>query len=98
MIHDLYNVRPIPHPDTPVPQEATPSPLTPEEENRYQALLFTELGNEIADHGAATYPAYTREERRRIVGVGQRLSAHWGMPVRVEAVDACRMRLSVGTL
>ncbi|MYW67895.1 hypothetical protein GTY65_28030 [Streptomyces sp. SID8379] len=94
MTRDLYNVRAVAAPDE---DQWAPTPLTPDEENRYLALLFGELGNQVADHGAATHPAYTTEDRRRIVEVGRRLSAHWGMPVRVEAVDTCRMRISVGT-
>ncbi|MFJ9130923.1 hypothetical protein ACIRJS_43275 [Streptomyces sp. NPDC102340] len=102
MIRDLYNVRPVPAEGEEAAREwaptapTQPTPLTPEEESRYQALLFSELGNRIADHGTTTYPAHTPEDRRRLVAVGQRLSAHWGMPVRVTADDECRMRLSVG--
>ncbi|MCX5532193.1 hypothetical protein OG785_16645 [Streptomyces sp. NBC_00006] len=96
MIRDLYNVRPVPAEGEETVREWAPTPLTPEEESRYQALLFSELGNQIADRGTTTYPAHTPEERRRLVAVGQRLSAHWGMPVRVTADDECRMRLSVG--
>ncbi|MCX5412309.1 hypothetical protein [Streptomyces sp. NBC_00059] len=88
MIRDLYNVRATgPGPG--------PSPLTPEEEQRYRALLFTELGNAIADHGWTRYPAHSPQERMRLVEVGHRLSEHWGIPVTVEAEDECRLRLSV---
>ncbi|MHC5262886.1 hypothetical protein ACYSUO_33815 [Streptomyces sp. UC4497] len=90
MARDLYNVRVLPGDDAPVP-------LSEEEERRYRNILFSELGNQIADRGTATYPAYTPEERRRLVEVGRRLSEHWGMPVRVTADDECRMRLSVGS-
>lgn len=86
---DLFNVRVLPGDDH-------PAPLTDEEERRYRNILFSELGNELADHGTTTYPAHTPQDRRRLVDVGQRLSAHWGMPVRVTADDECRMRLSVG--
>ncbi|MFB8115459.1 MULTISPECIES: hypothetical protein [unclassified Streptomyces] len=88
MIRDLYNV----HPVGPGPG---PTPLTSDEEQRARATLFTELGNAIADRGWTRFPAYTVEERRRLVAVGGMLSAHWGIPVTVEAEDACSMRLSL---
>ncbi|MFF3491456.1 hypothetical protein ACFYWS_08905 [Streptomyces sp. NPDC002795] len=86
---DLYNVRVLPGDDG-------PAPLTDEEERRYRNILFSDLGNQLADHGTTTYPAYSPQDRRRLVEVGRRLSVHWGMPVRVAADDECRMRLSVG--
>ncbi|MGW2780104.1 hypothetical protein ACWC3X_02440 [Streptomyces populi] len=86
MIRDLYNVRTR-------PSEDAPEPLTTEEEARFRSLLFTELGNRIADEGRARYPAYTREDRRRLVDVAHRLTAHWGRQVGVEAEDECRLRL-----
>ncbi|MEU9137844.1 hypothetical protein AB0D33_18095 [Streptomyces sp. NPDC048404] len=89
MIRDLYNVRTRPAEDTPEP----PEPLSAEEEARLRALLFTELGNRIADEGWARFPAYTREDRRRLVDIAHRLSAHWGRQVGVEAEDECRLRL-----
>ncbi|MFB8754997.1 hypothetical protein [Streptomyces nigra] len=88
MVRDLYNVRLL-------PGEETASPLTDEEERRYRALLFRELGDEIAGKGYARYPAYTVEDRRRLVDVAHRLSAHWGLRVRVEAEDLTRVRLSL---
>ncbi|MFF4151116.1 hypothetical protein ACFYZU_12970 [Streptomyces sp. NPDC001651] len=88
MVRDLYNVRLL-------PGEETVSPLTDDEERRYRALLFRELGNEIADKGYARYPAYTVEDRRRLVDVAHHLSAHWGLRVRVEAEDLTRVRLFV---
>ncbi|MFI9582196.1 hypothetical protein ACIHCQ_10190 [Streptomyces sp. NPDC052236] len=75
------------------PAESNSTPLTDEEERRFQAVLFRELGNEIADRGWARYPAYTPEDRRRLVGVAHRLSAHWGQRVFVEAEDQCGLRL-----
>ncbi|MGA4962468.1 hypothetical protein [Streptomyces pseudogriseolus] len=98
MIRDLYNVRTLPG----TGEDDGVSPLTDEEEQRYRALLFTELGNEIADTGQARYPAYTPQDRRRLVDVAHRLTAHWGQEVRVEAEDLTRVRLylavrSVGT-
>ncbi|MEU6272850.1 hypothetical protein ABZ871_10590 [Streptomyces populi] len=86
MVRDLYNVRTR-------PAEDAPEPLTTEEEARFRALLFTELGNRIADEGWARYPAYTREDRRRLVDVAHRLTAHWGRRVGVEAEEECRLRL-----
>jgi hypothetical protein len=86
VIRELYNVRVL-------PAEGGSTPLTEEEERRYQALLFSELGNEVADKGWARYPAYTPEDRRRLVGVAHRLSAHWGQQVLVEAEDQCALRL-----
>lgn len=89
MTRELFNVRVLPAADA-------PAPLTEEEERRYRNTLFSELGNQIADRGTTTYPAHTPEDRRRLVDVGERLSAYWGLPVRVTADDECRMRLSVG--
>ncbi|MDT0320094.1 hypothetical protein [Streptomyces millisiae] len=86
MIRDLRNVRPV----TPS-HESTP--LSEEEERRVRDTLFRELGNAIADRGWTTFPAYTPEERRRLVAVGERLTAHWGRRVVVEAEDQCAMRL-----
>jgi hypothetical protein len=83
---DLYNVRTR-------PAENAPEPLSAEEEARFRALLFTELGNRIADEGWARFPAHTREDRRRLVDIAHRLSAHWGRQVGVEAEDECRLRL-----
>ncbi|WP_049578070.1 hypothetical protein [Streptomyces sp. SBT349] len=92
MVHDLYNVREVPSKGR---AGREPTPLTAEEERRTRAVLFTELGNRIADDGWATFPAYSPEERRRLVEVGRMLSAHWGIPVTVEAQDVCAMRLSL---
>lgn len=85
-IRDLYNVRVQ-------PAEDAPAPLTEDEERRSRAVLFSELGNKIADQGWAGFPAYTPEERRRLVDVAHRLSEYWGQRVFVEAEDQCRMRL-----
>ncbi|MEV0305503.1 hypothetical protein [Streptomyces prasinus] len=86
MTRDLYNVRLR-------PTEAAAAPLTDEEEQRFRAVLFSELGNEIADHGSARFPAYTPEDRRRLVDVAHRLTAHWGQQVFVEAEDLTHLRL-----
>lgn len=86
MIRDLYNVRLR-------PAEGTATPLTDEEEQRFRAVLFSELGNKIADQGWARFPAYTPEDRRRLVDVAHRLTTHWGQQVFVEAEDQCRLRL-----
>ncbi|MFI1353695.1 hypothetical protein ACH4TV_08940 [Streptomyces sp. NPDC020898] len=86
MIRDLYNVRWR-------PAEGGSTPLTDEEEQRARAVLFSELGNEIADRGWVRFPAYSPEERRRLVDVAHRLSAHWGQQVFVEAEDRCALRL-----
>lgn len=86
MIRDLYNVRLRPADDA-------PSPLTDEEEQRFRAVLFSELGNTIADRGWARFPAYTPEDRRRLVEVAHRLTEHWGRRVIVEAEDHCRLLL-----
>ncbi|MEF9903986.1 hypothetical protein [Streptomyces sp. P9-A2] len=85
-MRDLYNVRLR-------PTEAAAAPLTDEEEQRFRAVLFSELGNEIADHGSARFPAYTPEDRRRLVDVAHRLTAYWGQQVFVEAEDLTRLRL-----
>lgn len=86
MIRDLYNVRVR-------PAEHETTPLTDEEEQRVRAVLFSELGNKIADQGWARFPAYTPEDRRRLVAVAHRLTAHWGQQVFVEAEDLTRVRL-----
>lgn len=86
MARDLYNVRVR-------PAQSGPTPLTDEEEQRFRAVLFSELGNEIADRGWARFPAYTPQDRRRLVDVAQRLTAYWGQQVFVEAEDVCRLRL-----
>ncbi|TDC18523.1 hypothetical protein E1265_25145 [Streptomyces sp. 8K308] len=86
MIRDLYNVRTR-------PASGGTTPLSDEEERRVRDVLFHELGNAIADRGWATFPAYTPEERRRLVGVAERLTAHWGRRVVAEAEDQCAMRL-----
>lgn len=88
MIRDLYNVHPV-GPGT------GPTPLTPDEEQRARATLFTELGNALADHGWTCFPAYSPAERRRLVHVARMLSEHWGIPVTAEAEDECAMRLSL---
>lgn len=86
VVRDLYNVRVR-------PAEGGPTPLTDEEEQRFRAVLFSELGNTIADQGWARFPAYTPQERRRLVDVAHRLTTYWGQQVFVEAEDQCRMRL-----
>ncbi|WP_199552825.1 hypothetical protein [Streptomyces sp. N35] len=86
MIRDLYNVRPV-------SGEGGPTPLTPDEERRVRRTLFTELGNELADHGHVSYPAHTPPERLRLIEVGRALGEHWGIPVTVEPEDEVRMRL-----
>ncbi|MDT9687102.1 hypothetical protein Q5762_01805 [Streptomyces sp. P9(2023)] len=88
MIRDLHNVRVR-------PEQGATTPLTEEEEQRVRAVLFSELGNEIADRGWARFPAYTPEERRRLVAVAQRLTTYWGRQVTVEAEDQTRLRLSL---
>ncbi|MER7681486.1 hypothetical protein [Streptomyces sp. NPDC096934] len=86
MIRDLYNVRVR-------PEEGGCTPLTEEEERRARAVLFSDLGRVIAERGWVRFPAYSPEERRRLVDVAQRLSAHWGQRVFVEAEDQCAMKL-----
>lgn len=86
MIRDLYNVRLL-------PAQGTATPLTDEEEQRVRAVLFSELGNKIADQGWVRFPAYSPEDRRRLVAVAHRLTAYWGQQVLVEAEDQTRVRL-----
>ncbi len=86
MIRDLYNVRAV-------EGEGGLTPLTPEEEQHVRRVLFTELGNALADHGEVSWPAHTPPERLRLIEVGRALSAHWGIPVAVEPEDQIRMRL-----
>ncbi|MFH9980524.1 hypothetical protein ACH4ND_14955 [Streptomyces sp. NPDC017179] len=54
---------------------------------RARAVLFSDLGNKIADQGWVRFPAYTPEERRRLVAVAHRLTAYWGQQVLIEAED-----------
>lgn len=56
MIRDLYNVRLQ-------SVEGVSTPLTDDEEQRMRAMLFGELGNEIADRGWVRFPAYEPEDR-----------------------------------
>lgn len=56
-------------------------------------MLFSELGNKIADRGWARFPAYTPEDRSRLVDVANRLTSYWGQPVYAEVEDQCRVRL-----
>ncbi|RMI41226.1 hypothetical protein [Streptomyces triticirhizae] len=86
MIRDLYNVRAQ-------PPEGGTTPLTEEEERRVRAVFLHDLGNVIAERGWVRFPAYSPEERRRLVDVAHRLSAHWGRRVFVEAEDQCALRL-----
>ncbi|WP_331254354.1 hypothetical protein [Streptomyces halstedii] len=86
VIRDLYNVRVQ-------PEEGGSMPLTEEEEQRVRAVFFSDLGNTIAERGWVRFPAYSPEERRRLVDVAHRLSAHWGQQVFIEALDQCTMKL-----
>ncbi|WP_405987155.1 hypothetical protein [Streptomyces sp. NBC_00872] len=86
MIRDLYNVQSQ-------TAEGGSTPLTEEEEQRARAVLFNDLGNTIAERGWVRFPAYSPEERRRLVDVAHRLSSHWGQRVFVEAEDQCALRL-----
>ncbi|MEI5008302.1 hypothetical protein RB196_14090 [Streptomyces sp. PmtA] len=74
-------------------REHGPTRLTEDEERRARTVLFHEPGNAVADRGWARFPAYTPEERRRLVDVAARLSAHWGRQVPVAPEDQCAMRL-----
>lgn len=56
-------------------------------------MLFSELGNKIADQGYARFPAYTQEDRSRLVDVANRLTRYWGQPVYAEVEDESRVRL-----
>ncbi|MGW4443512.1 hypothetical protein [Streptomyces sp. NPDC004100] len=86
MIRDLYNVQMR-------PAEDAVTPLTDEEELRYRNLLFGELGHQISEQGWVRYPAHTPEDRRRLIAVARRLTAHWGQEVCFEAEDTTRFRL-----
>jgi hypothetical protein len=89
VIRDLHNVREL-------PGEGDPAPATSAEEQRVRSVLFSELGNEIAEKGWARFPAYSTEERIRLREIGRALSEHWDRPVTVEAEDACSVLLSLG--
>ncbi|MCX4967181.1 hypothetical protein OHA98_20840 [Streptomyces sp. NBC_00654] len=86
MIRDLYNVQVQ-------PAEGGSTPLTEEEEQHVRRVLFSDLGNIIAERGWVRFPAYSPEERRRLVDVAHRLSGHWGQQVFIEAEDQCAMKL-----
>ncbi|MGW0938278.1 hypothetical protein [Streptomyces sp. NPDC002666] len=86
MARDLYNVRVL-------PEEGGTTPLTEEEEQRARAALFSDLGHAIAERGWVRFPAYSPEERRRLVDVAYRLGAYWGQQVFIEAEDQCAMKL-----
>ncbi|WP_229701251.1 hypothetical protein [Streptomyces camponoticapitis] len=75
------------------PAEGGSTPLTEEEEQRARAVLFSDLGNIIGERGWVRFPAYSPEERRRLVDIAHRLSAHWGQRVFIEAEDQCAMKL-----
>ncbi|GHG13961.1 hypothetical protein [Streptomyces hydrogenans] len=83
---ELYNVRPVT--DGPAP-----SPLTEEEERRFRDVLFGELGHAISARGRASFPAHTPEDRRRLLDVARRLTAHWGQQVTAVPEDELRMCL-----
>ncbi|WP_424216558.1 hypothetical protein ACN20G_30990 (plasmid) [Streptomyces sp. BI20] len=89
MYRDLHNVRLVPEPGTP----PDPTPLTEDEERRYQAVLFKELGDAIADRGRVSWPAHTPEDRRRLLTVAARLATHWNRPVHATPEDPTRMTL-----
>ncbi|MFF3947650.1 hypothetical protein ACFYYN_22845 [Streptomyces sp. NPDC001902] len=86
MTRELHNVRLV-------PREGDPTPLTDEEEQRARTTLFNDLGRAVSDRGWVRFPAYSPEERRRLVDVAGRLSAYWGVEVGVAAEDPCSMRL-----
>ncbi|MFJ6012273.1 hypothetical protein [Streptomyces sp. NPDC092952] len=86
MVRDLYNVRSR-------PVEGGPTPLTEEEEQRARAVLFNDLGRAVSERGWVRFPAYSPEERRRLVDVAHRLGDYWGQRVFIEAEDQCAMRL-----
>ncbi|WP_242441968.1 hypothetical protein [Streptomyces sp. CB02460] len=73
--------------------EGGPTPLTDEEEQRARAVLFSDLGNAVSERGWVRFPAYSPEERRRLVDVAHRLTAHWGQQVFIEAEDQRAMKL-----
>ncbi|MFD7679442.1 MULTISPECIES: hypothetical protein [unclassified Streptomyces] len=87
-MRDLYNVRLR-------AAEGDTTPLTDDEEQRCRTMLFKELGDTIAEQGWVRFPAYTVEDRRRLVAVAHRLTAHWGQEVFIEAEDHTRVRLSL---
>ncbi|MFD8967183.1 hypothetical protein ACFV0C_19685 [Streptomyces sp. NPDC059568] len=87
MVRDLYNVREVPSAGG-----GGITPLTPEEEQRAHAVLFSEIGKPVADNGWARFPAYSPAERIRLYKVGRALSEWWGRPVRVEPEDECSVR------
>lgn len=86
MIRDLYNVRLQ-------SVEGGSTPLTDDEEQRMRAMLFGELGNEIADRGWVRFPAYSPEDRHAADRRSAPPQLSMGHQVFVEAEDQCRLKL-----
>ncbi|MGW3942918.1 hypothetical protein [Streptomyces phaeochromogenes] len=78
-----------------VPQEATRTPLTAEEELRSRSVFATEIGAQLARQGWAVFPAHTPEERIRLFAVARIIEQRLGRRVEAVPEDICSMRFTV---
>ena len=88
MVRELRNVGEV-------PQEATTSPLTAEEELRCRAAFAAEIGARLAHQGSTTFPAHTPEERIRLFAVARTIEERLGCRVEAVPQDMCSMRFTV---
>ncbi|MGW2285914.1 hypothetical protein [Streptomyces phaeochromogenes] len=78
-----------------VPQEATRTPLTAEEELRSRSVFATEIGAQLARQGWSVFPAHTPEERIRLFAVARIIEERLGCRVEAVPEDICSMRFTV---
>ncbi|WP_328693902.1 hypothetical protein OG418_11300 [Streptomyces phaeochromogenes] len=78
-----------------VPQEATRTPLTAEEELRSRSVFATEIGAQLARQGWAVFPAHTPEERIRLFAVARIIEQRLGRRVEAVPEDICSMRFTI---
>jgi hypothetical protein len=78
-----------------VPQEATTTPLTAEEELRCRAVFAAEIGARLAHQGSTTFPAHTPEERIRLFAVARMIEERSGYRVEAVPEDICSMRFTL---
>ncbi|MFC8666865.1 hypothetical protein [Streptomyces sp. NPDC057199] len=78
-----------------VPQEATRTPLTAEEELRARSVFATEIGAQLARQGWAVFPAHTPEERIRLFAVARIIEERLGHRVEAVPEDILSMRFTL---